>query len=216
MGIEFRKVPGNWEHPKDDDGKYVPLKEDFKRDLNKWAAENEKWSQGLQRDTHSNEWVPLKSQDFQGKTYKEVSGPKPEPEDYMPVWTKEEKTHIQLYSNYSYGEPLSPPMATDEELAHWLSNNPPFPKQDRDIPKEQRYVDWLHNIKTEHLSVKRQLDAGKSLQEIEETKDERKAEAEKMRGKIELRQKLLANVRQGELKDTEAGRTKINSLRDKN
>lgn len=46
-----------------------------------------------------------------------------DPNNYMPDWTPEEATHYQMYENTSEGTPISPPMATKEELARWLVDN---------------------------------------------------------------------------------------------
>jgi len=49
--------------------------------------------------------------------------PKPEDDAMMPAWTTEEATHYQMYENTSEGTPISPVLATPEELARWLTDN---------------------------------------------------------------------------------------------
>jgi len=55
--------------------------------------------------------------------FEENYGGPPDPDDYMPSWTEEEKTHIMMYQNTSEGTPISPAFETPEELARWLADN---------------------------------------------------------------------------------------------
>lgn len=58
----------------------------------------------------------------EGYTIEEWCGPRPVPEDYMPDWQEEERTHLQMYESTTEGTPISPIMATKEELARWLAD----------------------------------------------------------------------------------------------
>lgn len=40
----------------------------------------------------------------------------------MPRWSAKKRTHLQMYETCSEGTPISPVMATAEELAHWLAD----------------------------------------------------------------------------------------------
>ena len=97
MGIKIRRVPANWQHPKNERGRYIPMSERFG-----YGAADIK--EGL-RDG----WL------------------KDEPPDYgldiMPRWTDAECTHLQMYEDISEGTPISPVMPTAEELARWLAKN---------------------------------------------------------------------------------------------
>jgi hypothetical protein len=55
--------------------------------------------------------------------YWEWVGDPPQREFFMPGWTKEERTHYQMYETTSEGTPISPVMATPEQLAAWLAEN---------------------------------------------------------------------------------------------
>lgn len=44
-------------------------------------------------------------------------------ENYMPDWADAERTHLQIYETTSEGTPLTPPMATAEELADYCVRN---------------------------------------------------------------------------------------------
>ena len=97
MGREVRRVPADWHHPRDVSGHYIPLNAEFTYN----AAEIE---EGL-RDG----WL---------------SG---DPPNYgcnmMPHWSEAERTHYQMYEDTTEGTPISPVMATAEQLAHWLADN---------------------------------------------------------------------------------------------
>ena len=104
MGREVRRVPPDWQHPRQEDNasRFVPL---YGRSYTDEAAEflamaNEK---GLQ-----------KAVDWFGRA--------PDKNDYMPEWTPEQATHFMMYEDTSEGTPISPAFATPEELARWLAD----------------------------------------------------------------------------------------------
>ena len=109
MGREVRRVTKDWQHPKDESGKYKPLRYGFAERLKEWEEGKEQWK--------SKEADELKM------TYGEWYGEKPEIEDYMPQWTEKEKTHIQMYEDTSEGTPISPVFDNAEEMAKWLADN---------------------------------------------------------------------------------------------
>lgn len=43
MGREVRRVRGDWQHPKDARGRFIPLFEDYGRDLDEWKAGRSEW-----------------------------------------------------------------------------------------------------------------------------------------------------------------------------
>ena len=99
MGRECRRVPANWQHPKDSRGHHIPL---LDGDYETRAAEYA-----------SIEDYPL------GYSYVEWNGDRPEPQDYMPKFT-EPATHYQMYENTSEGTPISPVFKSKKKLAEWL------------------------------------------------------------------------------------------------
>lgn len=102
MGREVRKVPTNWEHPKDHKGAYIPLYgRSYTKEAEKFLAMANK--EGLQAAV-----------EYQCC---------PDKEDYMPEWTEEEATHFIMYEDCTEGTPISPAFATPEELASWLVAN---------------------------------------------------------------------------------------------
>ncbi len=105
MGREVRKVPADWQHPKDEHtGRYKPLFEGSWYRARKEEFEKKMAEEGLQAAT---DWC----------------GQAPDQNDYMPDWPEEEKTHLMMYEDTSEGTPISPAFKTHEELARWLADN---------------------------------------------------------------------------------------------
>ena len=122
IGRELRKVPANWEHPKGDDGRYQPMREEFYGDaLNEWLRNHNEWEGG----THPNliETPELK------KKYPFWAMWESNPPDVKHYQTKkylpEELTHIQLYEDTSEGTPVSPVFRADEldKLCEYAAEN---------------------------------------------------------------------------------------------
>ena len=97
MSREIRRVPANWQHPKNERGRHIPL-------LDKFGYNAEEIEEGL-RDG----WLKNTPPHYGC--------------DVMPEWTEEQKTHIQMYETTSEGTPISPVMDTPENLARWLTDN---------------------------------------------------------------------------------------------
>ena len=117
MGREVRKVPADWQHPRDKDDTFIPLFDSncYKPSVDEWDRNAEKWNHGE---------FPDYADDVDKKlTYAEWAGERPKLEDYMPDWTDEERTHLMMYENTTEGTPISPAFATPEELARWLADS---------------------------------------------------------------------------------------------
>lgn len=74
------------------------------------------------------------------------AGEKPEapnPNDYMPDWPDEQRTHFMMYESTSEGTPISPAFATPEELARWLADTGASSFADFTATYEQ----WLNTIR---------------------------------------------------------------------
>ncbi len=80
----------------------------------RWDEESEKWNRC--------EFPEYASAEGKKMSYTEWNGPRPNPSDYMPVWTPEQATHLMMYETCSEGSPISPAMETVEELARWLAD----------------------------------------------------------------------------------------------
>lgn len=118
MAIEIRKVPPNWEHPKDKNGKYIPLYGISYKE----AAQ--KWIDGF------SSFKPDKFCNY----YWEYSNT-PLEEEHV-EYNKDEATWYQVYSIISEGVPISPPFETKEELiAHIYSDT-----------CSQEYADYIKEL----------------------------------------------------------------------
>ena len=116
MGREVRRVPADWQHPRNAKGNYRPLRDrPYAVDEAEWLAEREKWDR--REIGYANPEV------YERYTFAEWHGPRPDPEEYMPDWPAEARTHYQMYECTSEGTPISPVMPDPESLAHWLADN---------------------------------------------------------------------------------------------
>ena len=126
MGREVRRVPADWQHPKewrfDHRGnhveRYKPLLpgDDYQARVDEWDAECAKWKDG---------WRPDHCTDPESRAlcYEQWAGQRPHRDDYMPNWPAEQRTHLMMYEDTSEGTPISPAFKTPEELARWLVDN---------------------------------------------------------------------------------------------
>lgn len=124
MGREVRMVPENWEHPKDNKGIYIPLLGyPYAEQDKEWMTEWEMWQKGFVKSYAEDVEWELKNQKHKNMRYTEYAGARPSPDDYMPQWSDEEKTHLMMYENTSEGTPISPAFKTPIALARWLTDN---------------------------------------------------------------------------------------------
>lgn len=165
MGREIRRVPPNWEHPRytEDDcphnrevGDYRPCHdEDYKSAAAEWWRQCDLW----QRGEH-----PDRSDEY--RYYWEYAGGPPIEEYYRPEFT-EDPTWFQVYQTVSKGTPVSPPFATEEELARYLYENGDFWYQESisrgmSDSKPESYEDALAFVQAGHaFSLMVRNEAGK-------------------------------------------------------
>lgn len=126
MGREVRRVPPNWEHPRDDKGHYEVMYEtSYKDAVAEWINNHQLWLEGKHPDQldekPEDDYKPSKH-----KYYAQWDGDCPEVKYYNTYYTKEEATWYQMYETVSEGTPVSPPFATKEELAQYLAENGDF------------------------------------------------------------------------------------------
>ena len=105
MGRELRKVPANWEHPKNDNGKYQPMFNIYYGDaMNDWLKNHKQWEDGTHPDLVAK---PERKQEY--PFYAEWGGNPPDIKYYQTKrYTNEDLTHIQLYETTSEGTPKKP------------------------------------------------------------------------------------------------------------
>lgn len=122
MGREIRRVPPNWEHPRDDKGQYIPMyDDDFDSRLTRWLSEYELWKKGQHPDQKEDpERMNMKFWEWDG-------GP-PDPESYRPKFDVE-PTWFQVYETVSEGTPVTPPFSTKKELVDYLIQHGDFSDQ---------------------------------------------------------------------------------------
>lgn len=127
MGREIRRVPPNWEHPRDYLDKFMPMCDESAQDVwDEWIGNWEK-IKALPREQQVREL--LIEEDSKLSLYEEFCsyyGTSPNPDYYRPNWTKEEATWYQVYETVSDGTPVTPPFATTDELIYYLVNNGTF------------------------------------------------------------------------------------------
>lgn len=125
MGREIRRVPPNWQHPKQENGRdqYQPLfNRHFSTAVKEWKDGFAKWEAGERPDYCSSENKNIEFWEWDGEP--------PDREYYRP-YRDEEATWFQVYETVSEGTPVTPPFATAEELVEYLSKNGDFWDQAR-------------------------------------------------------------------------------------
>lgn len=132
MGREIRRVPPNWEHPRQpckhspwsggcDEAKgnggmcYQPLyDQSFEQAAKEWRDAYAAWERG-ERPSYWDDEDRAENRQFW-----EWYGEPPNREFYRPEWKEGEATWFQVYQTVSEGTPVSPPFATQEELIEYL------------------------------------------------------------------------------------------------
>lgn len=149
MGRKVRRVPADWQHPKNEKGDYIPLLDGFySKRVAEWDEGERQWNAGFRAHTvwhegggYHDEWVPKDAKhDY---PYSNWTGDRPLAEDYMPDWPEEQRTHLQMYEDTSEGTPISPVMETPEDLARWLADN----GASAFAGETATYEQWLATIK---------------------------------------------------------------------
>jgi hypothetical protein len=133
MGRHVRRVPADWQHPRDDQGQFVPLfnGEDFERRLRTWEAGAAAWAQG--------EFPACAHAGHRQEPYEKWAGARPSPQRYMPCWDPAVCTHYVMYETTTEGTPISPVMESEEALARWLADHGAS-LSERDVAD---YATWL-------------------------------------------------------------------------
>ena len=147
MGREIRRVIPEWEHPRNEKGRYIPLLDgSFAAQAAEWDESDAQWNTGLRpRYYHGHpemdladairahgydsalrtEWVPPGEMTDPpiNLTWEDYSGPRPVAADYRPDWPDADATWVELYETVSEGTPVSPAFASKPELRAWLLAN---------------------------------------------------------------------------------------------
>jgi hypothetical protein len=181
MSREVRMVPADWEHPVPAEGpatyrgggkRYVPLhKQSYRQALEEYEQGALKWEQGLVRSYSlsqepDQQWEPKATYFSEYKDYADYAGQPPKPEEYMPDWPPEQRTHWMMYESVSEGTPISPAFATPEELARWLADTNASSFADRGATYEQ----WLATCRS-GWAISAVSQGGKLVSGVEATPD---------------------------------------------
>lgn len=116
MGREIRRVPPNFEHPRDDTGKFKPMHNQSFADAAKhWKEEFADWERGVRPDYCTDP-------ESRALEYWEYSGTPPDREYYLPYEpaTLGDDAWFAVYETVSEGTPVTPAFATKAELIDYL------------------------------------------------------------------------------------------------
>lgn len=142
MSREVRRVPADWEHPKDDLGRFQPMfdrshadavRQWEEEELPEWIEGERLWREEGKVKLYSGEIKTIEQVVAEAAEYRRSSNPtydwwagarpeRPDPKWFMPDWPEAERTHYMMYEDTSEGTPISPAFATPEELARWLAD----------------------------------------------------------------------------------------------
>jgi hypothetical protein len=133
MGREIRRVPPDWQHPTELKGyypdiatprsHYTPLYDQtYEEALDEHAAEYEKWV--ADEDGSRSSWEAKHPARHPLISFIKYHGRGPIEESYRPDFTSE-PTAYQVYETVTEGTPVSPVLATKEELVEWLTRDHP-------------------------------------------------------------------------------------------
>lgn len=105
MGREIRKVPADWEHPKDADGHYRLMHDQtYQEVIISYLKDELSWYLWPPKNwRYIKEWFEC----WPNKAY------------YRPKWDIE-PSHYQIYENVTEGTPVSPIFASKDDLTDWL------------------------------------------------------------------------------------------------
>jgi hypothetical protein len=121
MGREIRRVPANWEHPKDEQGNFIAMyDQDYESRAHEWLQNCVAWDNSTHQDILDD---PEMKQKF--PFYWEWEGTPPNPDSYRPKF-ETKPTWFQVYETVSEGTPVTPPFATKEELVNYLVQHGDF------------------------------------------------------------------------------------------
>lgn len=115
-----RRVPPDWQHPKDAQGRYIPKAQGFAQALRRWESGLEHWVNGYREDHHHpGLYVPHRA-DRTTEAWVDWHGQLPNPDHYMPDFPEDECTAWVWYEDTSEGTPMSPVFPTVVGLAEWI------------------------------------------------------------------------------------------------
>lgn len=115
MGREVRRVPPDWEHPRDRSGNYHPMFEkEYTVAAQEWLERLLAWERG--------EDPSREDAEKDGYRYLWDWDDMPPDKAYYRerIWSPDEATAYQVYEDVTEGTPISPVFKTQEALIAWL------------------------------------------------------------------------------------------------
>jgi hypothetical protein len=121
LSRKVRRVPMDWQHPTDERGDFVPLLgRDWATEAEQWDREKAEWDRG--------EYPYYADEASKAMTFEAWDGPRPVPEDYMPVFPADAELGICMYEDVTEGTPISPVYPDSEQgrsdMAEYLAAHP--------------------------------------------------------------------------------------------
>lgn len=115
MSRKIRRVPKDWQHPRDEKGHYKPLyDQDYETAFTEWQEEKAEF----ESDDNAEERKRIVAE-YDCHTFEDWHGSAPNRSHYRPAFASE-PTHYQVYEDVSEGTPTSPVFASLEEMRAWL------------------------------------------------------------------------------------------------
>lgn len=116
VGREIRRVPKDWQHPRDEEGGFKPLyDEDYQSACRKW------WADAMAHH-NAETFCPESEERADGgmnEWWWDWDGPPPSEASYRPAFT-EPADHYQIYETVTEGTPCSPVFSSLDEMANWM------------------------------------------------------------------------------------------------
>lgn len=144
MGREIRRVPADWEHPKERKYDYRtattiesfhPLFDrPFMHVAREWMDKARAWDDDTDPDCAKHK--------AKHPFWWQWSGNPPDPKYYRPDWPAGTATHYQMYETVTEGTPVTPHFATKTELVDWLVEHGDEWDQKRTVEGTQSSAGW--------------------------------------------------------------------------
>jgi len=122
MSREIRRVPKNWQHPKDEStGRYKPLFDnDYDTAAANWIADLIAWENNV--EVFPSDGKPIDKTLRFARYFWEYAGNPPDADYYRAEPWAEPPTCYQVYETVSEGTPVSPVFETLDAMVFWLVN----------------------------------------------------------------------------------------------
>jgi len=135
MGREIRRVPPDWEHPRDENGYFIPLfDKDYKTAGEDWLKELDEFRAGTHIKQECIERICGLFWEWNAPPDKETCRER--------YWTEEEATAFQVYEDVSEGTPVTPVFMSKREIVGYLIEHGTYWDQ-RDVSEGRRqHAGW--------------------------------------------------------------------------